>query len=284
MSSTPKHVFLYECFGWQSPQFLHMPLLLGIDGKKLSKRKNPTSIFFYRDSGYLPEAFMNFLTLMGYSMVDDQEIYSLEEIVKTFDVKRIGVSGAVFDIKKLDWLNQHYLINNIPEDKLWQRIKEWGFSDELMDKLIPLCHTRIKTFGEFMELCSFFFINHMSYTEDLLCPKKISPEQAAYVIQAIIWHMDENEDWGKDGIEKASRYVAGCFGINHKKVVMPVLFGSITGKRQGPPLFRSVDILGKDRTRARLLAAIEFLGGISKKKLTILCKGWNNNDCRSLFE
>ncbi|MBT7462209.1 MAG: glutamate--tRNA ligase, partial [Waddliaceae bacterium] len=111
MSSTPKHVLLYEVFGWEPPVFMHMPLLLGTDGKKLSKRKNPTSIFYYRDTGYLPEAFMNFLTLMGYSMPDDKEIYSLEDIFKAFDTKRVGVSGAVFDVKKLDWLNQQYIIN-----------------------------------------------------------------------------------------------------------------------------------------------------------------------------
>ena len=97
MSSTPKHVYLYEAFGWKPPVFMHMPLLLGKDGKKLSKRKNPTSIFYYRDSGFLPEAFLNFLTLMGYSMTGDREIYSLDEIIREFDPKRIGVSGAVFD-------------------------------------------------------------------------------------------------------------------------------------------------------------------------------------------
>ncbi len=94
MSSTPKHLLLYESFGWEPPAFMHMPLLLGKDGRKLSKRRNPTSIFYFRDSGYLPEAFINFLTLMGYSMPGDQEIYSLEQIITQFDYKRIGVSGA----------------------------------------------------------------------------------------------------------------------------------------------------------------------------------------------
>ncbi|OJU81291.1 MAG: glutamate--tRNA ligase, partial [Chlamydia sp. 32-24] len=159
MSSTPKHVYLYEAFGWTAPTFMHMPLLLGKDGKKLSKRKNPTSIFFYRDSGYLPEAFLNFLTLMGYSMTGDREIYSLEDVIREFDHKRIGVSGAVFDVQKLDWINQQYLIKNIPENDLWSRLRQWNFSDEYMSKLMPLCHSRIKTFGEFMELCDFFFIN-----------------------------------------------------------------------------------------------------------------------------
>ena len=136
MSSTPKHVMLYEAFGWEKPVFMHMPLLLGQDGKKLSKRKNPTSIFFYRDSGYLPEAFLNFMSLMGYSMTEEREIYSVEELIKDFDPSRIGVSGAIFDTRKLDWINQQYIINNIPESDLWNKIKEWGFQDEMMQKEI----------------------------------------------------------------------------------------------------------------------------------------------------
>ncbi|MGH2638420.1 MAG: glutamate--tRNA ligase, partial [Rhabdochlamydiaceae bacterium] len=165
ISSTPKHILLYESFGWTPPAFLHVPLLLGKDGRKLSKRRNPTSIFYYRDSGYLPEAFVNFMTLMGYSMPNDQEMYSLDQIIAAFDPKRIGISGAFFDVQKLDWLNQQYLINTVPVDQLWTKIRNWGFNDEFMQKLMPLCHTRIKTFAEFIELCSFFFVNHLPYTQ-----------------------------------------------------------------------------------------------------------------------
>lgn len=276
MSSTPKHVLLYESFGWTPPTFMHMPLLLGRDGKKLSKRKNPTSIFFYRDSGYLPEAFTNFLTLMGYSMTGDREVYSLDEIIKEFDYKRIGVSGAVFDSQKLDWLNQQYLIKNIPVDKLWPRIKEWSFNDAFMERLMPLCHSRIKTFGDFMDLFDFLFINHIRYSDSLFDIKGSSVEERCSVLQAIIWRMDELEDWGSSGINKASREVAERLGINHKKVVMPLLFASLMGKIQGPPLFDSVGILGKDRTRARLLKAIEFLGGISNKQVAQLKKTWDS--------
>lgn len=283
ISSTPKHVLLYEAFGWEPPTFMHLPLLLGTDGKKLSKRRNPTSIFYYRDCGYLPEAFNNFMTLMGYSMPGDKEIYTLEEITAAFDPKRIGVSGAIFDIKKLEWLNQHYLINTIPEEKLWDRLKQWNFSDAAMQKLMPLAHTRIKTFGEFMELCDFFFINHLPYTQELLCPKSLSQEQSPLLLQAMIWAMEESEDWGSSGFEQASRDVAEAFGVHHKKVMMALLFGAITGKRQGPPLFQSVGILGKDRTRARLLEAIAFLGGISNKKHSKLKEAWESRQCAPLL-
>lgn len=283
MSSTPKHVYLYEAFGWKPPIFMHMPLLLGKDGKKLSKRKNPTSIFFYRDSGYLPEAFTNFLTLMGYSMTGDREIYPLEDIIREFDFKRIGVSGAVFDVQKLDWINQQYLIQNIPEDKLWQRLREWNFSDVYMKKLMPLCHTRIKTFGEFMELCDFFFINHLKYTPELFAHKKLSLEEQCLLLQALIWDLDEKENWGSSGINESSRSIAEQFGIHHKKDLMPLLFGSIMGKQQGPPLFDSVGVLGKDRTRARFLLTIEFLGGISNKRMSQLKKYWEEKRCSELL-
>ena len=282
MSSTPKHIFLYESFGWTPPVFMHMPLLLGKDGKKLSKRKNPTSIFYYRDSGYLQEAFINFLSLMGYSMLNDKEIYSLEEIIREFEPSRIGTSGAYFDIQKLDWLNQQYLINTIPENALWERIKEWSFNDAFMQKLMPLCHTRMKTFGDFMQLCDFFFLNHLTYTDELLCPSQLTKEKSASLLQAVIWSMDAQENWKRTGIEKASHEVSEKFDIHHKKMIIPLLYGAITGKRHGLPLFDSVEILGKDRARARLLNAIHYLGGLSNKKLDLLAKAWHAKDCRSL--
>ena len=282
MSSTPKHIFLYESFGWTPPVFMHMPLLLGKNGKKLSKRKNPTSIFYYRNSGYLQEAFINFLSLMGYSMLNNKEIYGLEEIIREFETSRIGTSGAYFDIQKLDWLNQQYLINTIPENALWERIKEWSFNDAFMQKLMPLCHTRMKTFGDFMQLCDFFFLNNLAYTDELLCPNQLTKEKSASLLQAMIWSMDAQENWKRLGIERASHEVSEKFDTHHKKMVIPLLYGAITGKRHGLPLFDSVEILGKDRVRARLLNAIQYLGGLSNKKLDLLTKAWHTKDCRSL--
>ena len=284
MASTPKHVFLYEAFGWKAPTFMHMPLLLGTDGKKLSKRKNPTSIFYYRDSGYLSEAFVNFLSLMGYSMPEDKEIYSLQELIEAFDPKRVGVSGAVFDVTKLDWINQQYLINGVPEDQLWNRLREWNFSDEFMQMVMPLVHKRIKTFGDFMEHCSFFFVNNLPLTEKLFAPKGISPDQACSMLQCMLWHLDEDQDWSRDNAFAGSKAVAEAFGVNHKKVVMPLLFATIQGKAQGLPQFDAMTVLGKDRCRARFLKALEFLGGISKKKLSALQKAWDAKDCKAIME
>ncbi len=284
ISSTPKHVYLYEAFGWQPPVFMHMPLLLGKDGKKLSKRRNPTSIFYYRDSGYLPEAFMNFLTLMGYSMPDGREIYPLEDIVKDFDVKRIGVSGAVFDIQKLDWLNQNYLIQNTTKENLWEKLKEWQFNEDFMHKLMPLCHSRMKTFGEFIELADFLFINHLRYSPELFAVEGLTNQQSAYIYQMMIWEMDAKENWGSTGAHEASKVVSEAFGVNHKKQVMPLLFACIQGKRHGLPLFDSVELLGKDRTRVRLMQSIDFLGGISGKKMDGLKKAVDSKNAKAFFQ
>lgn len=265
LSSTPKHLLLYELFGWSPPRFLHMPLLLDNARKKLSKRKNPTSIFFYQQVGYLPEAFCNFLSLMGYRMADEREIYSLEECVEQFDFRRIGCSGAIFDVRKLDWMNQKY-IERIPEEQLWNRIAQWGFSSSKMQALMPLCHTRMKNFGEFMELASFFFTRTLPFSQELLTPGQLSAQQSALLLQTMIWEMDQREDWSKEGFEAASQLLSTLFPVRYKKEVIPLLFVALTGKPRGLPLFRSVAILGKERTRARLLEAIAYLGGISGKR------------------
>jgi glutamyl-tRNA synthetase len=283
MSSTPKHILLYESFGWKPPVFMHMPLLLGKEGKKLSKRKNPTSIFYFRDSGYLPEALVNFLTLMGYSMPGEREIYTLDEIIRDFDPKRIGISGAFFDIQKLAWVNQKKIIESIPENQLWDRLSEWKFNDAFMQKLMPLVHTRIKTFTDFMQLCDFFFIADMKYTSELLCPKDTLPDTVSCILQGIIWSLDEQEDWTGSGLEKASHEAAERFGVHHKKVVMQILFAAVMGKHMGPPLFDSATLLGKDILRVRFLIAIETLGGISNKRMDLLKKKWDKKDCREMI-
>jgi glutamyl-tRNA synthetase len=134
-----------------------------------------------------------------------------------------------------------------------------------------------------MDLCDFFFINRMKYSEKLFEHKKLTRWQIACILQAMIWHMDENENWKSDGVSLASRQIAEIFGIHHKKDVMPFLFASLMGKTQGPPLFDSAELLGKDITRARFLSAIEFLGGISGKKIQSLKSAWDKKDCKALF-
>ncbi|MEL7431710.1 MAG: glutamate--tRNA ligase [Chlamydiota bacterium] len=273
ISSTAKHIFLYECFGFTPPTFLHMPLLLGADGKKLSKRKNPTSIFYFKESGYLPQALLNFLSHMGYSMQDEEEIYPPEKIIREFDPTRIGTSGAFFDQKKLDWINQKYLIDTIEESALWEKIQAWSFNDTFMKKLMPLVHTRMKTFSDFIPLCDFFFMDKLPLHEELFSIKGCEGKRSAEVLQYLLFALGDN--YTKASIEAASHEVAKRMSLHHKKTIIPLLFASIMGKKKGPPLFASVEILGKERARARILRAIAFLGGISNKRLSVLQKLWD---------
>jgi glutamyl-tRNA synthetase len=274
ISSTPKHLLLYEFFGWQPPLFLHMPLLLGQDGRKLSKRRNPTSIFYYRDSGYLSEALMNFLSLMGFSLPGDQEVYPIQTLIEKFDMKRIGLSGAVFDLTKLNWLNQHYLVHQLSSKDLLERLKGWQLQDSFLEKLCELCHTRIKNLSEFFELSQFLFIQQLALTTELLCPKEQDADTSCAVLQAMVWCLDELENWTSSGFEAASKQLANRLQLNHKKQIMPVLFGALMARKSGLPLFASMDLLGKDRARARLIEALQFLGGISTKRLKELEKTW----------
>lgn len=283
LSSTPKHILLYQGFGWKAPIFYHMPLLLGQDGKKLSKRRNPTSIFYFRDVGYLSESLVNFLTLMGYSMPNDLELYSLAEIIEAFDPKRIGTSGAFFDMQKLSWLNQKKMIETMDSHKLWGHISNWALNPTFIEKLMPLIHKRIKTFGDFFQIADFFFINDLKLSVETICPKNLKAEEAAILLQVMIWELEESSDWSKEGFESASRLVSEKFDVHYKKVVMHILFASIMGKLEGPSLFQSAELLGKDRTRARLMDAITLLGGISNKKLDRLSKAWKRDECKTLF-
>lgn len=284
LASTPKHLLLYQAFGWTPPKFLHMPLLLGADGKKLSKRKNHTSIFFYRDCGYLPSAFLNFLSLMGYSQPNNEEIYTLEQCVASFDPKRIGASsGAFFDQKKLDWINQQYLIHFENTKNLWQAIHLWAFPESSMEKLMELAQTRIKTFGDFFQLCHFFFVNQIDIKQEDLQIREMPPKQAASILQVFLWIM-EGSPWAASQVEQASHKVSIAFGLNHKKDIMPLLFTVITGKIKGPPLFTSIEILGMPRAHARFLDAIQVLGGISKKSTESLRTAWQEGKLSTLFK
>ncbi len=283
ISSTPKHLLLYKYFGWNPPTYMHMPLLLGKDGRKLSKRRDPTSIFYYKESGYIREALVNFLTLMGYRMADDREIYSLKELIEQFDPKRIGTSAAFFDIRKLDWLNQHYIINNVPESQLWNQIRAWGFNDHFMDKLMPLCRMRMKTWGDFIDLSSFLFTNNLSYTDLLFTMPGLERNHVRMIFQTFLWDLEKYENWDCLSIEKSSKEIASLFDLNHKKIIIPLLYGALMGKRQGLSLYGSFELLGKNRSRVRLLNAIQFLGGVSKEESELLSKCWKSGNCKNLI-
>ena len=151
-----------------------------------------------------------------------------------------------------------------------------------MEKLMPLCHPRIKTFGEFMELFDFLFINHLKYRQEDFVVKGLTQEQSASLLQLLIFQLDAQEDWSGEGVKIASHAIAERTTAHHKKQMMPLLFARLMGKSSGPPLFDSVTLLGKDRTRARLLGGMDFLGGVSNKKLAALNKKGDQEESLAL--
>ena len=189
ISSTPKHVLLYQAFGWDLPKFWHMPLLRNVDKSKISKRKNPVSLNYYRDSGYLPAAMLNFLGLLGGGMphlteqqivstaanTKESDIFSMPEMLERFDFARISLGGPVFDIVKLKWLNGEYLRKLSPE-AFFTALRKTIFSDDYLRSIVPLIHTRIETLGQFGDMTSFLFRDDVMPVEAVFLPKKRSVE------------------------------------------------------------------------------------------------------------
>ncbi len=183
ISSTPKHVLLYKAFGWAAPRFWHMPLLRNIDKSKISKRKNPVSLIYYQQAGYLPEAIINFLGLMGGGMPADinngpngiPEKFTLAEMVSHFVFTNIRVGGPVFDLTKLKWLNGEYLRALSPE-QFFQAVRTSVFADPYLRQISALMQTRIETLSQFGDLTNFFFADNILPPPEVWVPKSAPPK------------------------------------------------------------------------------------------------------------
>ncbi len=255
LSSAPKHVLLYSAFGWEKPKFAHLPLLRNVDKSKISKRKNPVAIDYYRQQGYLPEALRNFLGLMGWSMSGDQEIFSLEEMIEAFSFDRIDPSGPVFDVQKLDWLNGEY-IRAMPEVELVKRLQQEKFSkysNEQIIKVLPLVKERMKKLSEFDTLVSFFF-------EDIETPKESYLPKGKENIQAkeILGNLVEalkNLSWTETALEETISKFQESTSWSRRELFMTLRI-IVTGREATPPLFSTVELIGKEKTLERIEKAI----------------------------
>src|SRR5688572_20424007 len=165
LSSLPKHVQLYRSFGWDMPVFCHLPLLRNADKSKISKRKNPVSLNHYRRAGYLPEAMINFLAMMSFSMPDGKEEFSLKEFTEAFDLKRVSLGGPVFDLEKLSWLNGKYL-RGLSNEQFTGRLRQHLLSDAYLSQVWTLCRERVDTLEAFYDYASFFFVGEVAYDEE----------------------------------------------------------------------------------------------------------------------
>jgi len=253
ISSTPKHILLYQAFGWRVPVYAHLPLLRNPDRSKLSKRKNPVWVSWYRQQGFLPEAVLNYLALMGWSHPLEKEIFSLDEFIKEFSLKRISTTGPVFDLKKLEWMNGEY-IRKTQNSKLKTQIYnffEKKYPEEKIGKIVPLIKTRIKKLSEFEDLAGFFFKEPK--INPRLLYQNLDKSQIKNAITRYTRHAtrDTKEDFKADNLEKTARKVAERFGIKPADFFM-TLRVVIAGKTISPPLFESMEVLGKEEVIRRL--------------------------------
>lgn len=250
ISSTPKHLFLYQSLGWRVPQIMHLPLILGPDKTKLSKRHGAKSVLDYRDEGYLKEALINFMVYLGWSYQDNSALLSLEDLVKVFDYKKIQKQNAIFGIKKLDWFNGQYIRMKSDKElvKLLKPFVPEGADEKLLIKIIPLVKDRMVKLSEFKTLAGFFFealkINESVLKENVKGDYKQYLEQAFLALQSI-------EDWEEEKITeklmaliKENDWLVGDFFM--------ALRIAIAGSRYTPPINDSMAVLGKEEILKRL--------------------------------
>ena len=266
INSAPKHQLLYGYFGWQMPELIHMPLLRNPDKSKLSKRKNPTSISFYKDMGYLPEALLNYLGMLGWSMPGGEERFSLDEMIDQFDISRISLGAPVFDVTKLKWLNGRWLREVLDEDGFAARLSEWVYNRDKLMQIIPLVKERVDVFSDLGKMISFFVEGMPDLGPDDFDYKGAVTEQQVKVLQFSLWLMEGDIDWHSSALQQGLVALAEAMDMKIRDFLKP-LFIAVSGKPVSPPLFDSLVVLGPEISRGRLRHALGVLGGVSKKKL-----------------
>ena len=244
ISSTPKHVLLFSFLGWKPPAFAHMPLLRNPDKSKLSKRKNPVWVSWYREQGFIPEAILNYLGTMAWAYPDGRDIFSLTEMVEAFALDRVRTTAPVFDSDKLRWMNGEY-IRKAQSAKLKVQIEEFygkRYSVSMIEKVLPLVRERMKTFSEFEALAGFFFSPPVEYERPLKTELlRVSREALTSC------------SWNHDAMEKVIRSAADTAELGAKDVFMELRL-AVTGRSVGPPLLESLEILGRKETLLRLVS------------------------------
>ncbi len=238
ISSTPKHLYLYETFGWTPPFFAHLPVILGTDHTKLSKRHGAKSALDYRDEGYLPQAINNYTALLGWNPGGDKEIMDIDEMIKLFDLKDINVSSPIFDINKLNWMNGEY-IRQLSIDELSSKLKSHplrqSFSEARNSKLVELAQNRMTTLNDFNKL-----------TEWMDKPPKISSSDKQ-IAKKLFEELSKVQKWKTEEILSALKKV-----MEEEEIKMKLLYKIFTGSESGLPLPQSLEILGKEKTLKRL--------------------------------
>ena len=271
ISSTPKHLLLFDWLGWKRPAFAHMPLLRNVDKSKISKRKNPAArLTWFVEQGYLPEALLNFLGLLGYSVPGDEEVFDFARMSETFDWSRVNTVGPVFDLDKLAWLNGHY-VRELPEADFAERalpfLQREGLvasppspqEHELVAAMVSAVQTRVNLLSELPELVRFLFVPEDEFAvEPAAAAKALVPASAA-VLTAAADALEGVTDWTGPSVQAAvdAALLEGGLGLKRNKAYLP-LRAAVCGRSVAPPLDASMALLGRERTLRRLRAAAEL--------------------------
>jgi glutamyl-tRNA synthetase len=275
INSAPKHILLYQYFGWEVPVLCHLPLLRNIDKSKLSKRKNPTSILYYQRMGYLPEALLNYLGRMGWSMPDEREKFNLSEMLEAFDIERVSLGGPVFDVEKLSWLNGMWIRDELTDEQLADRLQDWALNRESLLSFLPFARQRMETFSDLAPLGSYLLSGMLPISSKDLTSVGMEEDKLLEVLQYSLWRLETVQNWNRDNIFSALESVADGMNIKLKPFLAP-LFIAITGSTASISVMDSMNLLGADMSRARLRYAIELLGGVGKKKLKKMEKAYQS--------
>tara|TARA_B100000809_G_scaffold232689_1_gene248844 strand:- start:983 stop:2470 length:1488 start_codon:yes stop_codon:yes gene_type:complete len=273
INSAPKHKLLYQYFGWDMPKLCHLPLLRNTDKSKLSKRKNPTGILYYQRMGYLPEALVNYLGRMGWSMPDESEKFTLQQMIDNFDVQRVSLGGPIFDVEKLDWLNGLWIREDLSSEQLAERLKDWALNSTNLLKMLPHAQKRMSTLSDFAPLMSFLVSGMLDLDESNFSVLKLDLEQQKPLLQYTLWRMENLNSWQREDIFAELKLLAEQMDIKLKDFLAP-LFVAIAGTTSTISVMDSMVLLGSDMTRARLRHAVNVFGAPGKKQLKKLEKAY----------
>lgn len=263
VSSTPKHVLLYRSFGWSMPVFAHLPLLLNPDKSKLSKRQGDVAVEDYREKGYLKEALVNFVAFLGWNPGDEREIFSLEELINEFSLERVGKSGAVFNIEKLNWMNFEHLRRK-PDEEVLEMVRKdltaaemiGTHSDDYLRGVITVMRDRMTFIGDVREKSPYFFIPPENYDPDVTA-KRWKPDTPRY-LQTFCAELSASGAGTKEDFETALHKTAEAHGVKNADLIHPLRL-AVSGMGVGPGLYDILFLLGKDETIRRITKAIRSI-------------------------
>ena len=268
LPSLPRHFRLYEALGWERPAFAHVPNILAPDRSKLSKRHGATSALQYREMGYLPDSMLNFLVLLGWSLDDRTEILSRSDLKRHFSLERVSRSPAIFQTDKLEWMNGQYIKNMKPEDLADTLLEHWGSyppveipaspDRDILIRIAPLISERLKTLPDAASLIAFFFKDEIDYDPEMLIQKGMDHAGTKSALQAAVTTLSGIPDFDSNAIEGVLRPLADDLGLKIRQLLGALRIAT-TGQKVAPPLFESMEIVGRDRTILAVEEAITRL-------------------------